>query len=250
MMKTVSAVLLLAAAVSAVPSQRHIGRIVGGEVVEPNSIPFQVSLQNRKGNFHFCGGSVMDKDTVITAAQCCANFKPNDVQVVAGEHDLFVKSGDEQAVNVDKIIYHELYGSSGTNYDVCLLKLKSSLELNDKVQAVSLPKKDEEFNEDVVVSGWGTQWEGGFYSDELLRSVSLLLVSDVYCEDYYPGMIDETMICASDFLEGPCHLDTGGPLFQGNTLVGIVSWRSVCGPTRYPGVYGKVTKFLDWIAEQ
>ncbi|QQP55281.1 Trypsin-1, partial [Caligus rogercresseyi] len=144
----------------------------------------------------------MDKDTVITAAQCCANFNPNYVQVVAGEHDFYVKSGDEQAVNVDKIIYHELYGSSGTNYDVCLLKLKSSLELNDKVKAVSLPKKDEEFNEDVVVSGWGTLRDGGHYSNEL-RAVSLLLVPDVYCEYYYPGMIDETMICASSFVGAP-----------------------------------------------
>ncbi|QQP37819.1 Trypsin-1 [Caligus rogercresseyi] len=248
MMKTISAVLLLAAAVSAVPSQRHIGRIVGGEEVEPNSIPFQVSFQS-KNNFHFCGGSVLDKDTVITAAHCCVNFRPNDVKVVAGEHDLFVKSGDEQAVNVDQIIYHELYGSAGTNYDVCLLKLKSSLELGGKVKAVSLPKKDEVFSGDLVVSGWGTLYAGGPSSDEL-RAVTVQVVSDEDCEDAYPGMIDETMICAAAPEKDSCQGDSGGPLVQGNTLVGIVSWGRGCAFAGYPGVYGKVTEFLDWIAEQ
>ncbi|QQP41685.1 Trypsin-1, partial [Caligus rogercresseyi] len=149
-----------------------------------------------KGSFHFCGGSIIDKYTVITAAHCCTNFKPNEVKVVAGEHDLFVKSGDKQTVNVDHIIYHELFESHRTNYDVCFLKLKSSLDLNDKVKAVSLPKKDEKFNGDVVVSGWGTLYAGGPSSDEL-RAVAVQLVSDEECKDAYPGMIDDTMICAA-----------------------------------------------------
>ncbi|QQP37820.1 Trypsin-1, partial [Caligus rogercresseyi] len=202
-----------------------------------------------KNTFHFCGGSVLDKDTVITAAHCCVNFRPDEVQVVAGEHDLFVKSGDEQTVNVDQIIYHELYGSAGTNYDVCLLKLKSSLELNDKVKAVSLPKKDEEFSGDLVVSGWGTISFQGPSSDEL-RAVTVQVVSDEDCEDAYPEMIDETMICAADSGKDSCQGDSGGPLVQGNTLVGIVSWGKYCAYAGYPGVYGKVTEFLDWIAEQ
>ncbi|QQP37851.1 Trypsin-1 [Caligus rogercresseyi] len=230
MMKTIAAVLLLAAAVSAVPSQRHIGRIVGGEEVEPNSIPFQVSFQT-KGNFHFCGGSVMDKDTVITAAHCCTNFRPNDVKVVAREHDFFVKSGDKQAVNVDQIIYHELYGSAGTT--------TISLELNDKVKAVSLPKKDKKYNGDVVVSGWGTLYAGGPSSNEL-RAVTVQVVSDEDCEDAYPGMIDETMICAAAEGKDSCQGDSGGPLVQGNTLVRIVSWGRGCAFAGYPGVYGKV----------
>ncbi|QQP55450.1 Trypsin-1, partial [Caligus rogercresseyi] len=40
----------------------------------------------------------------------------------------------------------------------------------------------------------------------------------------YPGMIDETMICAAAPGKDSCQGDSGGPLAQGNTLVGIVSW--------------------------
>ncbi|QQP37822.1 Trypsin-1, partial [Caligus rogercresseyi] len=69
-------------------------------------------------------------------------------------------------------------------------------------------------------------------------------------EDAYPGMIDETMICAAAPEKDSCQGDSGGPLVQGNTLVGIASWGRGCAFAGYPGVYGKVTKFLDWIAEQ
>lgn len=47
-------------------------KIVGGIEVAPNSLPFQISLQLRKGNsyFHICGGSVLDETTILTAAHC------------------------------------------------------------------------------------------------------------------------------------------------------------------------------------
>ncbi len=35
-------------------------RVVGGEEVEPNSLPFAVSVQSEYG-FHFCGGSLLDQ---------------------------------------------------------------------------------------------------------------------------------------------------------------------------------------------
>nr|ACO11627.1 Trypsin precursor [Caligus rogercresseyi] len=248
MIRTIFAALFLTVAVSAGPSQRHSGRIYGGEEVEPNSVPFQISLHQKPG-FHFCGGSILDKDTVITAAYCCHLLSPSDVLVVAGEHNLSLESGDEQSVDVEKIITHEFSGSFGNNYNVCLLKLKSSLELNDKVKAVSLPKTDEEFTGDVVVSGWGVDSHLGSFSDVLLAA-TLHMISDEECEARFPGMIDGTMFCATAPKKDICAGDMGGPLVQGNTLVGISSWGFGCIFTDYPGVYGKVAKFTDWIAEQ
>ncbi|XP_040569786.1 trypsin-1 [Lepeophtheirus salmonis] len=227
--------------------QRFGGRIVGGEEVEPNSIPFQISFQTT-GGLHFCGASVMDKDTIITAAHCCDSFFPWEVQVVAGEHDLFSTSGDEQKIAVSDITYHEMFETHGTNYDVCLLKLKSSLDLNEKVKPVALPEKDQEFTGDAVVSGWGTIYSDG-PSSPLLRSVTVQIVSDEDCSDAYPGSTDETMICAAAAGKDSCQGDSGGPLAQDGTLVGIVSWGRGCAFPGYPGVYGKVSQFIDWIVE-
>ncbi|XP_040582648.1 trypsin-1-like [Lepeophtheirus salmonis] len=247
MMKLFGALLVMAAAAHAAPRVKQRGRIIGGDEVEPNSIPFQISLQSIT-EFHLCGGSVIDKDTIITAASCCDNFNSWQLQVVAGEHDLSSKSGDEQTIGVSKITYHEKFESHRTNYDVCLLKLKSSLNLNEKVKPVALPEKDQEFTGDVVVSGWGTISSRG-PSSPVLRSVTVRVVSDEDCSNAYFVSIDETMICAAAPGKDSAQGDSGGPLVQDGTLVGIVSWTYGFAGPRYPGVYCKVSKFIDWIAE-
>ena len=80
------ALLLLVLASAAVPSLGgRTGRandgdkIVGGEVVEPHSIPFQVLV--KFGNYVGCGGSIYDAETIITAAHCCQGQTINNIKV-------------------------------------------------------------------------------------------------------------------------------------------------------------------------
>lgn len=50
------------------------GKIVGGTVVAPNSLPFQISLQRRSaasGTYsQSCGGAILDANVIIDAAHC------------------------------------------------------------------------------------------------------------------------------------------------------------------------------------
>merc|ERR1712241_991636 len=69
-------------------------KIVGGEEAKPHEFPWQVSLRRKSDNFHFCGGSVLNENTVISAAHCTVIWDSADeVVIVAGEHDKTVAGG-------------------------------------------------------------------------------------------------------------------------------------------------------------
>ena len=78
-------------------------RIVGGKAAN-GPIPWQVSFQFRKEGFqsqHFCGGTILDANTVLSAAHCFANQNTGEpgpitnLFIVAGAHDL-TKNSEEQ----------------------------------------------------------------------------------------------------------------------------------------------------------
>lgn len=50
------------------PKPRLDGRIVGGFAMNITEVPWQVSLQLRGS--HFCGGSIIGKSWILTAAHC------------------------------------------------------------------------------------------------------------------------------------------------------------------------------------
>ena len=45
-------------------------RIVAGQEVKRNSIPWQVSLRYKDDKTAFCGGSIVSENRVVTAAHC------------------------------------------------------------------------------------------------------------------------------------------------------------------------------------
>ena len=72
--------------------------------------------------------------------------------------------------------------------------------------------------------------------------------------NYADNDITDAMVCAGPLGGGKdsCQGDSGGPLVikdNANTAIiyGIVSWGIGCALPSYPGVYTRVTKFVDWI---
>ena len=59
-------------------------RVVNGENASPHAWPWQISL--RVNGRHICGGSLIDKDWVVTAAHCVdRNPRPSGYTVVVGK---------------------------------------------------------------------------------------------------------------------------------------------------------------------
>uniref|UniRef100_A0A3Q0QTS8 Transmembrane serine protease 13b n=1 Tax=Amphilophus citrinellus TaxID=61819 RepID=A0A3Q0QTS8_AMPCI len=158
---------------------------------------------------------------------------------------------------VEKIILDENYNKTTNDQDVALLKLKSPVTFNDKVQPACLPAFDQNFAHGTQcwTSGFGTTQAGSGVVSKDLMEVTVDIIDTRVCNsrDVYEGLVTDNMICAGK-LEGgkdSCQGDSGGPLVcQGKSrfyLVGITSWGAGCGGKNKPGVYTKVSRVLPWI---
>lgn len=107
-----------------------------------------------------------------------------------------------------------------------------------------------------IASGWGTLKEDGKPSC-VLQEVEVPVISNEECRNtnYSSKMISDNMMCAGYPATGQkdtCQGDSGGPLVRERDdkkyeLIGIVSWGNGCARPGYPGVYTRVTRYLDWI---
>ncbi|XP_011863836.1 PREDICTED: trypsin-1-like [Vollenhovia emeryi] len=228
-------------------------RIVNGEDAKLGEIPYQVSLQEKYSDFHFCGGSILNDNYVITAAHCVSSKSASGIKVVAATINL---SSPKSQHEVQKIIVHKQYDVSNSWInDIALLKVKTPFKKSFTVGHVPLPPKGHvvKANDVAVVSGWGSLWLGGPTTTKLQR-VNIVIADQQYCKNKYGNMgytVHPTQVCAHDpsVEKGSCHGDSGGPLTVGGKLVGLVSWASGCASTTYPTVYTRVVSYLDWIKE-
>ncbi|XP_062317559.1 trypsin-like [Osmerus eperlanus] len=226
------------------------GRVVGGYSPAPHSLRYMVSLQSSQGQ-HFCGGSLVHKYWVLTAAHC--DIGPEHMMVVAADHTLGSYQGVEQYSKPHTLIPHPLYNRSTNNADIMLIKLRVPMVLNSFVSLAPLPRQDSGVAAGRVcrVSGWGyTSPEGG-HTPPTLRTVKLPIVSTATCNgsESFNGSITANMICAGSNSGGrdACKGDSGGPLVCEGRVYGVVSWGNGCGDARFPGVYTAVSKFRHWI---
>ncbi|XP_034248949.1 trypsin-like [Thrips palmi] len=236
-------------------------RIIGGFDAEPGQFPYQVSVRSklRTANWgHFCGGSILNDTTIITAAHCMHNVAGTDIgdlYIVAGSN--LLSSGGVQIFVKQKIV-HPDYGPVYNDYDIALLILQKPLTLDDKyIKAVELQDVENlPAGYDCVATGWGTTVQGSHTLPDKLKGVKVPIIDYDTCAAYYAEEQDyepiiETQICAG-FEEGrrdACQGDSGGPLVCQGKLTGIVSWGAGCGLERLPGVYTDVAFLLDWIGD-
>ncbi|XP_037373963.1 chymotrypsinogen B2-like [Talpa occidentalis] len=233
------------------PELSIVPRIINGTDARPGSWPWHVMLQTPTG-FIFCGGSLINKNWVITAAHC--NVTTSD-WVVAGLFDRSSLEDDIEILDIAQVFIHPKFNLTSVYSDIALLKLATPAHFHRTVSSVLLPSVDDQFLPRTwcTIMGWGETHPAGSGYPKKLQQATVPLLSTATCKKFWPAISTNAMICAGfkgvSFYRG----DSGGSLVcpkNGSwTLVGMLSFFGRNRPTKTPFVATRVATFIPWIED-
>ena len=278
---------------SALSNDEHY--IVGGEGAKSKDFPWMVSLvsdfdidEKFNPTGHFCGGSLIHPEWVLTAAHCFINSQkiffgyfegrcPVDEERISTKmyaiigHTRLTEADRDDIQIIDVIIptNDPSYDCHSKENDLALVRLSKPVQLGENIDIIELagPEDSSLFapEKDAVVAGWGlttpfSEKDPKIDISDTLNKLPLPIVSNQVCNSFksWKGFVNETSMLCAGYPQGEintCEGDSGGPLMvqnpQGDYLqVGIVSFgHRPCNEEHKYSVYTKVSEFRDWIEE-
>lgn len=270
LLATVSAGALLgggAAMADPTPGDDPTPMIVGGEPADQTYSFMTAMMWEANGDpeaFH-CGGALIAKDWVVTAAHCvttpkgtAGEYDPRDpatVHVRVGSND---RTTGGHVAKLDKIVVHPdylSYDEKGSGEDVALMHLSSAVP----EQPAKLASSASPAGTAVRQIGWGYTVDDGDTLPTQLRQLDTktLAASTEKCKVDENGDgawgIRNGDLCTDNpgDVNGPCNGDSGSPLLRkvnGRwTVIGVDSRgvSDVCG--KKPDIYTGLFEHRDWI---
>ncbi|XP_068625107.1 transmembrane protease serine 9-like [Battus philenor] len=227
-------------------------RIVGGRRAEPHSYPWTVAIVNN-GRMH-CGGALITTKHILSAGHCFKWDNIKDMVVLLGLDNMDDLSGVEKR-SITKAVIHEQFSSTALRdeNDIAIATLNSSVNFGDTILPICLPTPGQDFGGYVgTIVGWGRVGVDKTSSRVLLKASLKILTDEACMASKLADHLKPMMMCAFSKGKDGCQGDSGGPLLVYDTngryvQAGVVSWGIGCADPRYPGIYTKVSHFIDWI---
>merc|ERR1712018_326521 len=218
-------------------------RIVNGHDVDIADFPWQGSYRPASGS-HSCGCVFVGGSSVITAGHCGGTTR----------HTMEFGSsvrGKGQVYGVAMALRHPQYGvgQGFTPHDFTVVKSRAPIS-GENIKAGKLAQDGTNPMGDVWLTGWGRTC--GFCGIPThLKGFNPPLISDRAClQKMGRSFNSELMICAYNGHSSSCNGDSGGPMSQGDTILGVTSWGRGGCPVSAASVYAKVGAVRSWICKE
>ncbi|CAH0551888.1 unnamed protein product [Brassicogethes aeneus] len=240
-------------------------RIIGGKEAAFGQFPWQAYI--KLGTFQ-CGGVLVSRKYVATAAHCIITSRLSDILVYLGELDTqdtgkVKELAPAELHRVKKRIVHPSFKYRLTQpdrYDLALLELVTETNYSFHISPICLPEKGLTLvGRKALVAGWGKiQPSNELMGTNILRSASVPILDIRECMQWHKikqifVQLHDEMLCAGheNGLHDACLGDSGGPLIvleNGRwVLAGITSAGFGCGEPHQPGIYHRVPVTAGWI---
>ncbi|OGS30033.1 MAG: hypothetical protein A2218_12850 [Elusimicrobia bacterium RIFOXYA2_FULL_53_38] len=220
-------------------------KIINGVDAMPGEFPFIAIIRSQTWDKLFsCGGSLIKKNWVLTAAHCTRNAMVGSIHIGAYDRKQLSHTEGLELFYPTKIISHPNYDEKNHDYDFSLIRLDGE----SKFDPIPLNREELRANINLVLAGWGRTGKDGHPSSHILQKTSVPLVSAEDCRKTWPNITDN-MLCGGyeDSPTGAYFGDSGGPVLIGagvdRKLVGVVS----SGKFGKYNKYGKVSAVASWI---
>lgn len=244
----------------------RVQRIYNGTEAQAGAYPWMVSFNYKASDQHFCGGSLIHSNWVLTAAHCVDPMQEggnilsgDDFYVVAGLYDQKNIGTEGEKISVKSVIQHPQWDkndNSSTN-DIALIELATA---STKVPVAFVKESGEltAAGKTANLIGWGVTETGS--PSEILREVQLPIVTTETCQAAYEASytIGDGMVCIGTAEGGKdsCQGDSGGPavVYDGTKyqLFGVTSFGGQpggppCGGPDAYAVYTRVSAYTSFI---
>lgn len=123
--------------------------ILRGQPASPGQFPYQVSLRLVNVNMrHLCGGAILNKHWIVTAAHCIRGYVPQDMKIVAGT--IYKEPID---IILDAVEFKQPRSDWNRN-DIALIRVRQEIRYNSYVQPIKISDDTLRAGMRAVVSGW------------------------------------------------------------------------------------------------